>query len=366
MENLENFVIDKDYLCNVINNNNYNKIIYSYYEKFYSDSLVNINSSKVGRTSLLFKLERLKNCNKRFNIDVYEQHKVKDFLSTNLCHDKFCSNCKKVRQASRMAKYIPFMESYSDSMYHLTLTIPNVCSSKLKDSLNNMSYCFKQLLNILRGTRKISWLNLPDYSYLGAVRSLEITFSEDSYHPHYHVAIILKNLSLEKNLINVFSYDFKKGREVNYFSSFEIIIQKIWYMLFNNIRLTEENFNNLDNGYACVLKKFCENDYAELFKYLCKETKEDSSIMSYDNFVALYSSTFNIKQIQGYGCLYRINDLDIDSVVDEFYVDILNFLSDEHPINKLIHVNDLLYDNDFTLISRKKIYQYLRDLNSND
>ena len=106
--------------------------------------------------------------------------------------------------------------------------------------------------------------------------------------------------------------------------------------------------------------KFKEGDYAELFKYMTKSTDEKDNILTYDNFVTLLESTYNFKQIQGYGCFYRINDEDLEEEIEKYYCSIKEFLSSyEKPIETFERPIDLLQDKNFTLISRKKIYQYL-------
>lgn len=59
-----------------------------------------------------------------------------------------------------------------------------------------------------------------------------------------------------------------------------------------------------------------------------------------------------------------VNDNNIFNEVDKLYTDIKKFLNDdEKPINKLEQLIDLLNDNEYTIISRKKIYQYLKQNN---
>lgn len=352
----DNFKIDKDYIIDVHNNNIYNKTIIEYYKKI-KDEKEYISSSKI---------TNIKNCNKFWNFDVYYQNMTKDFISTNLCHDKFCNNCKKVVQASRMSKYIPEIEPYKENLYHLTLTIPNVCSDDLSFTLNKMSKCFKKLMEYIRckSGHYCSFYDFSRLGYLGAIRSLEITFKKDSYHPHYHCAFVFKNLNLDKKYKNIYSTDFYNNRGDRLFSEFEIVIQKFWYMLWNNIRINKNNFDELDQGYSCICDKFYDDDYMELFKYMTKSTDESDNILTYDHFKTLYNSTFRLKQIQGYGCFYLINDNDLNSEIDKIYADIKLFLqsTDDKPEFKSFDLFELLNDDKFTIISRKKIYQYLKSI----
>lgn len=349
----DSFKIDKDYLLKVHNNNQYNKVILNYYDRY----------EKEGKNISKNKIKGIDSCNKYFLIDKYNYNQVKDFKRTNLCKDKFCNNCKKVKQAVRMSRYIPELENYSDNLYHLTLTIPNVNGEDLKSTIKNMSKCFGTLIEYIKCKKELSFYSFSKFGYLGSIRSLEITFNGDSYHPHYHCCFAFTNLDLNKTIKNKYSIDYYHKKEDKLFSEFEITIQKIWYLLINKMRVCKENFNLLEDGYSCNCDKFQSGDYKELFKYMTKETDEKKNILTYDNFKVLYDSTRYIKQIQGYGCFYHINDSNIDDEVDKVYTDIIEFLKqDERPIELLESPMDLLNDDRFTLISRKKVFQYLKEL----
>lgn len=363
MDNLDNFKdiiitpdmfkMDKDYLLKVHNNNQYNKVIVDYYKRYQNEGKIISNG----------KINTIEVCNKYFVLDKYYYNQVKDFKRTNLCKDKFCNNCKKVKQAVRMSRYIPEIEQYSEYLYHLTLTVPNVSDEDLSDTIKNLSKSFSKLIEYIKGKKTLSFYNFKDLGYLGAIRSLEITFNGDSYHPHYHCCFAFKSLDLNKNIKNKYSIDYYNKKEDKLFSEFEITIQKIWYLLINKKRVCKENFNLLEDGYSCNCDKFQEGDYKQLFKYMTKETDEKQNVLSYENFKTLYDSTRYIKQIQGYGCFYNINDCDIDDEVDKLYTSIIDFLQTyESPEEVREEPFSLLNDDNFTLISRKKVYQYLKEL----
>lgn len=367
---ISDFEINDDYILKVVNNNQYNKIIIDYYKRLFKEEnlykkldLMNLTKKQLSGT-YYDKIDSLINCNKFWTVDTYDVSQIRDFLRTSLCHDKFCNNCKKVKQACRMSKYIPEVEQYKEILYHMTLTVPNVPGIELKNTIDKMAKCFKTLIRYFTENLKIKGFDFKKYGYLGAIRSLEITFKEDSYHPHYHAALAFKNLNLEKTIENQYSYDYLGYRDTRYFSEFEILIQKIWYLLMNDITVNKINIDNLKVGYSCMIEKFEDNDYAELFKYMTKETDEKDNILTYENFKTLYFATYRIKQIQGYGVFYRITDTDIKEEVDKLYVDITSFLKSDNFNTRIEHHEplSLLFDKNYTLISRKKIFQYLREI----
>lgn len=358
--NLTDITVDKKILQDVVNNIDYNKTIIDYYRRFSLESSVSFSSQL-----LVKKSERLDFCNHFWQIDKYNNQKIKDFRKTNLCHDKFCANCKKVLQAGRMAKYIPELEKYKDHLFHLTLTLPNCSGADLNFTYRKMSKAFKMLINYLNGYKKIKGINFERFGYQGAVRSLEVTFHNDSYHPHFHVGIVF-NLKLgPKKTINTYSYDFGYGitELKRLFCKEEILIQKIWYLLLNNIKVTKSSIEELEQGYSCTIDQFNEDDYAELFKYISKGSDEKGNTLSYENFVALYYGLYRVKQIQGYGCLYSIDDdIDLEELEKQYddYIQALRYK--ESPVVAYETPQDLLNDTRYILISRKSFFKYLRNL----
>lgn len=306
-------------------------------------------------------------CNKFWELDKYFEQKVKDYQRTNLCKNKFCSNCKKVKQASRMARYIPEFEQYKDNLYHLVLTLPNCPGDNLEYTIKHMAKCFKSLIRYLSGNLRIKGLDFESWGYKGAVRSLEVTYFTDSYHPHYHVALVLGDEVLcKKDIINTYSFNYRTSipELKRLFSVQEILIQKIWYLLINNQKVTKINIDNLDIGYSCMMDKFHEGDYAELFKYLTKEVNENGEVLTYDNFKVLYKSLYRLKQIQGYGCLYQItDDGDLDSMEIEYEELIKGLRKNENPEKVIETPQDLAKDTEYLLISRKSYFKYLRNIN---
>jgi hypothetical protein len=359
-----NAIVPKELLKNVVENIEYNKVIIDYYTRFsQEDGKITFNKDTLERNSM-----RLDNCNRFWQLDKYEEQKLKDFLKTNLCHDKFCANCKKVKQASRMAKYIPELEQYKDRLYHLTLTLPNCPGDELLFTYKKMAKCFKSLIRYLTGNLNIKGLDFSSWGYEGAVRSLEVTFNGNSYHPHFHVGIVLGNQLLgRKTIINKYSWDYKTGLAElkRLFSEQEQLIQKLWYLLLNGIKVTKKNIDELDEGYSCTMDKFPEEDFAELFKYISKETDENGNVLTYENFISLYYGLYRVKQIQGYGCLYRITDEgDLEGLEEQYEEYIQEIRKKESPKMVYEKPQDLLLDTEYTLISRKNYFKYLRQLDN--
>ncbi len=364
---IDDLLLDSNFFENLSKSRDYNRIIVDYFKKFSSTGSIAFNSKTLLNNSL-----RIDNCNKVWKINYYKNSNIKELIKTNLCHNKFCSNCKLVTQSSRMAKYIPELEPYNDKLYHFTFTAPNVDGVNLRFRIKHMAKCFKRLINYITLNKKIKGISyiFDSWGYLGAIRSLEITYKNDNYHPHYHVAFAFDSFKFT-NINNVNSFSYKHGQLSNVFSDEEILIQKIWYLLINNEKVNKFNIDSLDLGYSCIIKKFKENDYAELFKYMTKEISEDHSIMSYNNFISLYYATYRIKQIQGYGIFYNItDDGDLDLIIDGYNNYLFSLTNGENPITlkEFLSKQDYLsfiekYCKDNTNVLNKDLFGYI-DINS--
>lgn len=357
IQDLKGIEVKKDYINNILINNKYNQEVISEYYNQLQQEFRDINFQN--------KIDSLSNCNSWWLLDFYRNQGVKDFKRTNLCKDKFCNNCKKVKQASRLSKFMPLIDQYQEDkyLYHLTLTVPNCQGSLLAETIKTMFLSFRRIIRYLACDLKIKGLDFEQYGYIGAIRSLEITFKGDDYHPHLHCILAFESpLSDDRYIENKYSFSKKNGYKK--FTDFEILIQKIWYLLNNKIKVTKGSIDNLELGYSCTLDNIDESSAYEVFKYMTKSTDEDKNILTYDNFKVLYFALHRIRQIQGYGCFYNIKDDDslIDEVDDLYDIIIEILKAKENPLEVSQTPEDLLKDYENIIISRKRIFSYLKNL----
>lgn len=354
---LKSYEIDKKFIEDVARNNEYNLMIGDYYQRLYKESKDD---------KLTFKHERLMNCNKFWILDKYQIQAEKIFKKTTLCDDKFCNNCKKAKQQVRMDKFIPLIKPFKKKMYQLTLTVPNVKGEDLKDTISQMFKSFAHLIRILKNEIVIDGIDLDQVKYEGAIRSLEITYKGNEYHPHLHALVVLDINPFDDIMIrkhkNAYSKDYKGKRAERLFSDFEIIIQKIWYLLNNKKRVTKKNIEELSKGYSCQLDKFQESDFIELFKYMTKATNEDDKPLSYKQFKTLYYALLGTRQIQGYGCFYGLKDAEaikfLEDMKEEFELYQKMLQEKEKPIEVYEAPVDLAKDTKYRITSFKR---FLKD-----
>ena len=107
-ELLKDIQVTNDFIKDVINNNGYNSIILDYYKRLEEEEHIDLTN----------KINSIDDCNSIWTLDKYELQKIKDFKKTNLCKDKFCNNCKKVKQASRLSQFVPQLKKLEEELYY--------------------------------------------------------------------------------------------------------------------------------------------------------------------------------------------------------------------------------------------------------
>ncbi|MGL5328133.1 MAG: protein rep [Peptostreptococcaceae bacterium] len=356
LRDLLNIQIEKNYIEDIIKHKEYNDVIISHYQRL-SEEFPEVNFSG--------NIENMINCNSWWVMDHYQEQKIKDFKKTSLCKDKFCSNCKKVKQASRLTQFMPLIEEMKKDkyIYHLVLTVPNCNGTNLKATIKDIFSNFYKLNRYLKLEKKIKGLDFEQYCYSGSIRSLEVTFNKDSYHPHLHCIIAMDSpLDENRHIKNTYSKSRKNGYRK--FTDFEILIQKIWYLLNNSEKVTKKNIDNLDVGYSCTIDSIDDSSVFEVFKYMTKTKDEKDNIIPYDNFKVLYFALYRVRQIQGYGCFYNVKDDDsiIDQVDDLYDIYVQIWKAKENPVEVCETPQDLLKDTENLIVSRKRIFNMLRNL----
>lgn len=358
----KNEVIEK-----ILKNKDFNKTLVKYYNLLSDEMQVNFDKNR--------KQEQIENCNSFWTLDYYKKNKIKDIKSTNLCRDRFCSNCKKVKQSAQISRYMDILEQDKDNLYLFTFTIPNVKVSNLqsynnftceleiplKTAINKLNTAFKKFIRILNGNLKCNFF--PDLGYKGAIKSIEITYNNKTkeFHPHIHAIFNLKKCNLSGNNINKYSYSYKNNKVVQ-FADLEIVLQKIWKLLISGNYLTQNRYDKLDIGYSCKIDKVNKNNVFEVFKYNIK----DSDLLNngYEVFRDIYISSYRKNFIQGYGIYYKIKEVN-PKETDDFYNNLINYLKKiENPttINEIIE--NILEDNANIYISKSKIRDIIKSINA--
>lgn len=257
------------------------------------------------------------NCAKWWDTEHYTAQNVKDIKRVNLCRDKFCFNCQSMLAAKRFGKFAPILDSFKDrfKIVHVILTVPNCEPEELKPLLDRMYRKFPFLMRYFKGQAKVHGVNFLKFGYGGAVRGLEVTYNKDTaqYHPHFHCMVLLHpKIDLRGKHTNAYSFDHNDPNKKHKFSDFEILLQKVWYLLMNDCKVTAESIERLKIGYD-VQASDPHGNYHEVFKYACKgafKESEGAAIYQERVFWTLYEVLKSRRMIQGYGALHNFTDLD--------------------------------------------------------
>ena len=335
-------VIDKSYFEDLKFRIRHNYQIADFYLDMYEET---------GRENFLNKSKVINVCCKYWDLFHYVSLKVKNIKRVNLCKDKFCFNCQKLLAEKRQQKYEPILNELRKDyeVFHMVVTVPNCEREELLPLLNKMYKKFPYMLEFFKGKRNVRNIDFLQYGYGGAVRGLEVTQNQSTkqFHPHFHCMILFeKGFQLQGEVVNPYSFD--DGRIVHKFSKLEILLQKIWFLLMNDERVTAKAIEELKLGYDIQMSD-SEGHYHEAFKYACKGAFDPANgafIYNEQTFRTLYEALNNRRMIQGYGALHNFDDMDGDILDDEAteqYEKIISALDDfEKPLFQVENIDEVV------------------------
>ena len=294
--------------------------------------------------------KNLRFCGRVVKVDHYRLQGIKDILEIRLCHNRFCDNCQSAMAYQRFLRFSPVLDELARvyDLYHVIFTVPNPLKVDLKKCIDLIYNKFRHLIRIFTGDVKIKGFSFEPFGFFGGIRALEITTSDDgrSFHPHLHCIFALKKgLQLDENRKNVNTYSFsnehikrihkkhKPGEPFDYFSDFEILLQKIWRLLIDGEKITLDNISRLPLGYSVKCRN-ANGAYKEVFKYATKglfsQPKENAVVDgdAFDmaviaeltereqekDFRILEAALKGRKVVQGYGALYHLK---LDGEIDQ-------------------------------------------------
>lgn len=111
---------------------------------------------------------------------------IAHIVKANFCRERLCCVCAWRRQARFVSQMRPVMQNLESDYRFIfaTLTIKSVCRDELESVVDLLLKAYDRLLKL----RQIS------ASWFGKIRSLELTYNEESdlFHPHLHILIAVK------------------------------------------------------------------------------------------------------------------------------------------------------------------------------
>lgn len=350
-------IIIKDYYEFLIEKEEGNKQYFKNYEKHY---------------------KRMNKCLNYWRWDLYKKNKLMDLQVVNRCKSRFCPNCVRINNGKAYYKFKDEFEKLVKKDFlplFLTLTVPNVCSNELDETVKQMGKSFSKLFRIYNSTSEKVLFKKRKCKFVAGLRSLEITYNKitNMYHPHYHIIVFLDKISLcSKDLEKNFKTGLKKNNKDIYYSKIEYQLSQVWTLLFTKTSLkqyVEDDIlydkNNNIKYYLTNLESIdFDKGMLELFKYTFKDTDIDvDEFESIDThpFIVLFVTLTGKRLRQGYGLLYGKN-FDCDKAEMEKENDsIEQYLKFEELADKVIIEN--ITDLQLKYHNYKKISRFKYNLN---
>ena len=346
--------IEKEHFSELRDKTSHNSEVAALYDRLLRET---------GDTAFFNRAASIRVCSQWWDTMYFRIQQVKDIQRVNLCKDKFCRNCQSMLAIKRQAKFSPILDELQPryEICHVVFTVSNVFGDELLPTLDKMYKNFKHLTRFLSGNAHIRGIDFLPYGYAGGLRALEVTQNlyDKRFHPHFHVMLLLKKgIDFERKFINSFSFD--EGVLVRKFSEFEILLQKIWYLLMNGISVTKEKITQLKEGYSVTLDKAAKGEYHEVFKYACKGAfKEDGSLLDEETFPMLFFALHSRRMIQGYGVLHNYKDDSLEILEEDLtqnYNSIVAKLKAfEEPIFHIESLEEILGDKTCSYISKSNL-----------
>ncbi len=343
-------------------NNQYSKWYYGMSEEFKENFSIYKKRS-----------ERINDCLNLWHWDKYEKNKILDLQSVNRCNNnRFCPNCKLLDISKFIHKFRDVYKQYSDLGYHaymLTLTIPSVSASQLRNTIDKLNKSFLKLMQKYTYDldNKLSYSNRL-IKLEGGIKVLEITYNqEQGFKPHLH-CVVFSNYNICEKLINkhIEGKWSNKRNSYNMKSFVDLQIGQLWSMIWYNERLTSKNITDIvydpKQEYFKKGKKNLEVDFKELdesgiyevFKY----TFKDTDIENYYVFKTLVQALENKRIRQGFGILFNMQceEIEIGEVQE------LELIEKENPVSLLTYeINELIT----TYRNYKKVSRFNRPIDNN-
>lgn len=364
-------IISNDTIQEYIKRKKENYRIKSYYDKIQSltqwDTVFNCTPDELEHYDkpidgyFTNKGDRIASCMNYWECDIYHDSKVIDLRKTYRCMDKFCTNCKRVRTAGYLIDFMPHFKELSEKYtpMMITLTIPNCERTELENTVKKLFEEWKIFYRLFSAkiTQKFAYKD-RQYDAVGAIRALEITYSErlNNYHPHLHAIVFLDNISdttiFEKEIQGEWNYE---THDYNLISLADIEIRDLWTRIYNGIDRRIKEYDIMP--YMCDIRPVNGvKGILEVLKYAFKT----SDIKDYSIFEELYYATFHKRIKQGYGKLYNLK---FEDYIEEGSDEILDNM--EMPEWETLQIKKLITGkySEYEKVSRFKKSQVLDLIN---
>lgn len=238
----------------------------------------------------LKKFDRVSDCSSFLEFHRFSDNTL-NLSYANFCRDRLCPMCswrRSLKIFGQTSKILNYLEiNYSYRYLFLTLTVKNVFSFELSETIDNMFYGFKKMFQF----------NSIKKMCKGTFRALEVTYNKNdgSFHPHFHIIIA----------VNKSYFDDKKQ-----------------YLKHDDFRNLWKKSMDLDYEPQVNIKAFSKNwtGVAEASKYSVKDSDfliSDNEELT-DKLVSVFDSVLKGRRLASYtGALKKAHKiLNLDDCID--------------------------------------------------
>jgi len=282
----------------------------------YIKMMADIEDNKFIKGVLVRRSERIRNCLNYWEWARYDKSKVLDLLKVSRCKDIYCPNCRAFGLGKYLAKTVPlFQENIKFyNPYMITLTVPNVFGSELKNTLEKMNKSFREFWRKIANKDKNGFKDRL-FDCIGAIKVIEITYNckTNKYHPHFHIIVFIDG-DIESDFVKYYGGGWQYNTEsFIYYSEADLMIQRMWTMAYYNLDKFELKELEENQILTCDIRELKLPDgLYEVFKYVFK----DNNINSYENFKTVFNALQNKRLKQGYGNLFNVTDVECEDEID--------------------------------------------------
>lgn len=243
-------------------------------------------------------------------------------VSANFCRQRLCPLCQRRKSLRTYSDFCRILDILGDYRFcHLVLTVPNVKSDELSETLDMMNKCSSRFFKIDEVSR----------AFCGVARVLEISYNRknNSFHPHFHCLVAVKK-------------SYFTSRYYLKFDRLRFLWSAVWTFRYDNLnkvpdkKILESNLLDI-NLLQIHITKADSGALPEIAKYAVKPLSFDASRKERAQVLqALFEAIHGRRMIQTYGVIRDASkkakisfdecfDIDTNNDVDNSSVVVYNY-----------------------------------------
>src|SRR5574344_1522307 len=232
--------------------------------------------------------ERFNNCSSILTFAKEKNDSPMKLYKAYYCGNKFCYTCNAIKSRKVYQQILHIVDNMlwdnpnKIEFMHVSFTLKNIDGNDIKNTLKKMQYAWNLIMEQIKkqySSYQLKPMNKLARLYLGAFRSMEITYNSKSktYHPHIHALFAMKksNMVMTSNDWQILWKHYMKLNYVPVMDSFAI-------SNFNNFDICQSVANiakYIAKGINIDFRKLPKEEAKQVLIVLGKELKRAKSIL---------------------------------------------------------------------------------------